>query len=71
MNRKNAGNKNIKEKQTWRIWDSLFLSSAVSVIKDSEDTRKDTKKFNHLLFSWLFAIVFTVILFVFLYWIVV
>jgi len=62
-------NKTNKEKGIWRIWDAMFLSSTVSVIKDSEDARQDNNKFGKLLVSWLFAIIITVVIFVILWWI--
>jgi len=61
--------RNHKEKEVWRIWDALFFSSLISVVKDSEDAKEGAKEFNRLLLSWLFAIVFTVILFSILFWI--
>lgn len=70
MNKKIEKNNDMKEKETWRVWDALFFSSTVSIIKDSEDARKDTKMFKHLFLSWLFAIVFTVIFFLIFFLIV-
>ena len=70
MSIRDRENNTNKERGVWRIWDALFLSSAISVIKDSEDARKDKNKFKKLIVSWIFAIIITIIIFVILWWII-
>jgi hypothetical protein len=59
-----------RTKDSWKIWDSIFFSGILSLMKDSKDAENDEKKFKQLLYQLLFGIVLTVILFALGFWII-
>lgn len=59
-----------KDKEIWKLWDSLFSGGFISFLKDCEDAQNDDQKFKQILLQTLFSIVFTAILFGFVFLIV-
>lgn len=58
-----------KDKETWKLWDAVFLSGILSFFKDSQEAQNDDKKFKQLLFQLLFCLIFTAFLFGIGFWI--
>lgn len=57
-----------KDKETWKLWDAMFLSGLLSLFKDSQDAETDDKKFKQMLFQLLFGVLFTVLIFGVTFW---
>ena len=58
-----------KDKETWKLWDSVFSSGLLSLFNDHQEAQTNDKKFKKLLLQLLFGLIFTIILFGLLYWI--
>ena len=68
LTKKDAQNPQPKEK--WKIWDAVFFSSMISLIKDNEDAQTDDEKFKQLIYQLLFAVVFTALIFTIAFWVI-
>lgn len=67
MTKKDMRNPQPKEK--WKIWDAVFFSSMISLIKDNEDAQTDDEKFKQLIYQLLF-VVFTALIFTIAFWVI-
>ncbi|MFJ7735365.1 hypothetical protein ACIQ2D_03385 [Lysinibacillus sp. NPDC097287] len=52
-----------ESKETWRIWDAVFISGIFSLFNDSMEAKNDVNKFKQSLYQLLFAVVFLVLFF--------
>ncbi|MDW2878672.1 MULTISPECIES: hypothetical protein [Bacillaceae] len=57
---------NEKKRETWKLWDAMFTSGILSLLKDGEEAQTDDKKFRQLLWQLLFGVIFTFLLFIIL-----
>lgn len=55
-----------KKRETWKLWDAMFTSGILSLLKDGEEAQTDDEKFRQLLWQLLFGVIFTVLLFIIL-----
>ncbi|HSO56737.1 MAG TPA: hypothetical protein VLQ66_00755 [Paenisporosarcina sp.] len=68
MTKKDVQNPQPKEK--WKIWDAVFFSSMISLIKDNKEAQTDDEKFKQLIYQMLFAMVFTALVFAIAFWVI-
>ena len=62
--------RNPQPKEKWKIWDAVFFSSMISLIKDNEDAQTDDEKFKQLIYQLLFVVVFTALIFTIAFWVI-
>lgn len=55
-----------KKRETWKVWDAIFTSGILTLLKDGAEAQNDDNKFRELLWQLLFGVIFTVFLFIIL-----
>jgi len=68
LNKKDA--QNPQPKESWKIWDALFFSSMISLIKDNKDAQTNDEKFKQLIYQLLFAVIVTAMFFTIAFWVI-